>query len=98
MSFTSKLGQIMDIITGGFQLNDDDQRAVNDLSSILCNYADLTLEEKNGALFIFDNIITAFSHIPEGRSVKAKTLRDGILTLQKIDGVVQIVDVEKTRY
>lgn len=97
MSFTSKLGQIMDIITGGFKLEYEDQRAVNDLTIILCNYNEMTLEELNGALFIFDNITRAFARIPEGRSVKARTLRHGILTLQKIEGVVQIVDIEKPR-
>ncbi|CAM0049329.1 hypothetical protein VPH184E373B_0139 [Vibrio phage 184E37-3b] len=93
MSFFTKLGQVIDIFLGGFELPTEEQTRINDLSVILCNYNTLSKDELNGCLSMTADIHKAFSCIPEGRTVEAETIQHGKLTLQKINGMVEIIEM-----
>ena len=93
MSFFTKLGQILDIVTGGFTLPTEEQSRINDLSVILCNYNTLSKDELNGCLSMAADIHKAFACIPEGRTVEAETVQHGKLTLQKINGMMEIIEM-----
>ncbi|MFA0078456.1 hypothetical protein AB4427_10005 [Vibrio artabrorum] len=94
MSFLTKLGQIWDILGGGFELPTEEQSRINDLSVILCNYNTLNKDELNGCLMMAADIHKAFACIPEGRTVEAETIQHGKLTLQKVDGIMRIIKIE----
>ncbi|CAM0052229.1 hypothetical protein VPHK406_0115 [Vibrio phage K406] len=93
MSFFTKLGQVIDIFLGGFELPTEEQTRINDLSVILCNYNKLNKEELNGCLSMAADIHKAFACIPEGRTVEAETIQHGKLTLQKINGMMEIIEM-----
>lgn len=93
MSFLTKCGQVLDIVTGGFKLPTEDEIKLQGVSTILHGATLTDKQTLNSILKDAQKVQQVFDTIPEGRTVEIDSYGHGMLTLEKKGGIIQIKEM-----
>ena len=95
MQFLNKLGQIINIVTGGFTLPTEEQHKLLSLKQVFNNCPQGDMKTYNAVLEIMQDVQKVFDSVPNGRSVDVELSDIGTVTLKKMNGVVKIEPLHK---
>jgi hypothetical protein len=90
MAFFTKIGQIWDVIVGDFKLTDEQELELARIHTFFAGVDKQDKELLNIILKYTKDTVKAYDHLPEGRSVEIELIGLGWVTLEKVNGYVQI--------